>query len=47
MTQYLREFDVRYNVREIDDQERAIVALKSTAGKRLMMNNPKGTLGAV
>jgi transposase-like protein len=37
MPQYLREFDWRYNVRELDDAERAVVALKMTDGKRLML----------
>ena len=35
--QYLREFDWRYNVRKLDDMERAVVALKMTNGKRLML----------
>lgn len=34
---YLQEFDWRYNVRKLDDMERAIVALKMTSGKRLML----------
>lgn len=35
--QYLREFDWRYNVRKLDDAERALAALKLTSGKRLML----------
>jgi len=35
--QYLREFDWRYNVRKLDDRERAVIALKMTSGKRLML----------
>jgi transposase-like protein len=38
--QYLREFDWRYNVRSLDDSERAIVAWKMTDGKRLMLKPP-------
>jgi transposase-like protein len=41
LTQYLREFDWRYNVRKMDDRERAVVALRMTSGKRLMLNAPK------
>ena len=40
--QYLREFDWRYNVRRLPDMERAVVALKMTSGKRLMLNPPMG-----
>ena len=39
--QYLREFDWRYNVRKLDDRARAVVALRMTSGKRLMLNAPK------
>jgi transposase-like protein len=35
--QYLKEFDWRYNVRTLDDAERAIVALRMTGGKRLLL----------
>ena len=38
--QYLREFDWRYNVRRLPDMERAVVALKMTGGKRLMLKAP-------
>lgn len=38
--QYLREFDWRYNVRRLPDMERAIIALKMTGGKRLMLKAP-------
>lgn len=37
LAQYLREFDWRYNVRKLDDAERALAALKMTSGKRLML----------
>ena len=40
MAQYLREFDWRYNVRRLPDMERAVVALKMTGGKRLMLKQP-------
>ena len=33
----MREFDWRYNVRKLDDMERAVVALKMTSGKRLLL----------
>ncbi len=39
MGQYLREFDWRYNVRKLDDRERAIIALKMTSGKRMMLKD--------
>lgn len=35
--QYLRQFDWRYNVRGFPDIERTIIALKMTAGKRLVL----------
>jgi len=38
---YLSEFDFRYNVREINDQERSEMAIRKTRGKRLMMKEPK------
>ncbi|MBI2815407.1 MAG: IS1595 family transposase [Acidobacteria bacterium] len=38
--QYLREFDWRYNVRRLPDMERAVIALKMTGGKRLMLRSP-------
>jgi transposase-like protein len=40
MGQYLREFDWRYNVRNLADIERVVIALKLTAGKRLMLKSP-------
>ena len=42
LDQYLREFDFRYNVRKMNDRDRTVLAIKKTAGKRLMMNSPKG-----
>jgi len=41
LTQYLREFDWRYNVRKLPDLERAAIAIKMTSGKRLMLNAPQ------
>ena len=43
LSQYLREFDWRYNVRKLPDMERAVVALKLTSGKRLMLKAPVTT----
>lgn len=42
LDQYLREFDYRYNVRKMNDQDRAALAIKKTHGKRLMLKAPKG-----
>jgi hypothetical protein len=41
LDQYLREFDFRYNVRKMDDQDRTVLAVKKTHGKRLMLKEPK------
>lgn len=41
LDQYLREFDYRYNVRKMNDQERSLLAIKKTSGKRLMLKQPK------
>ncbi len=41
LDQYLREFDFRYNVRQMNDQDRTTVAIKKTAGKRLTLKQPK------
>ena len=41
MDQYLREFDYRYNVRKMNDQDRAALAIKKTSGRRLMLKEPK------
>jgi transposase-like protein len=46
LDQYLREFDFRYNVRKMNDQDRTVLAIKKTHGKRLMLKEPKGTLKA-
>jgi hypothetical protein len=43
MASYCAERDFVYNCRKLDDNERAIIALKGTAGKRLMLKNPKGS----
>ena len=37
LSQYLREFDWRYNVRKLPDMERAIIILKMVGGKRLLL----------
>jgi hypothetical protein len=42
LDQYLREFGFRYNVRKLNDDARATVAVKKTSGKRLMLKQPKG-----
>jgi hypothetical protein len=42
LDQYLREFDFRYNVRKMPDRERFELACRKTAGKRLMLKDPKG-----
>jgi transposase-like protein len=39
--QYLREFDFRYNIRKLNDDARAMVALKKTKGRRLVLKAPK------
>jgi hypothetical protein len=33
---YLNEFDFRYNSRDVDDGERAMLAIRKVEGKRLM-----------
>jgi hypothetical protein len=43
LDQYLREFDYRYNVRKMNDNDRTILAIRKTSGKRLMLKNPKGS----
>lgn len=42
LDQYLREFDFRYNVRRMNDQDRSVLAVKKTSGKRLTLKEPKG-----
>jgi len=42
LDQYLREFDFRYNVREMNDTARALLAVRKTGGKRLMLKDPVG-----
>jgi hypothetical protein len=37
----LREFDFRYNIRKLNDDARATVALKKAKGRRLMLKTPK------
>jgi hypothetical protein len=41
LDQYLREFDFRYNIRKLNDQDRSVVAIKKTSGKRLTLREPK------
>jgi hypothetical protein len=43
LDQYLREFDFRYNVRKMNDQDRTEKAIKATRGKRLMLKEPQGS----
>ncbi len=43
LDQYLREFDFRYNVRKLNDQDRSLMAIQKTSGKRLTMREPKGS----
>jgi transposase-like protein len=38
---YLSEFDFRYNSRKEKDEDRTLMALKSTGGKRLMLRDSK------
>ena len=42
LDQYLREFDFRYNVRKLNDRDRAVLAIRKTAGKRMTLRTPKG-----
>jgi transposase-like protein len=42
LDQYLREFDARYNMRKLNDDQRLTLACKKTGGKRLMLRQPKG-----
>jgi transposase-like protein len=45
LQRYVTEFEFRYNTREklgFTDGERAAIAIKNTAGKRLMLRRPKG-----
>jgi transposase-like protein len=41
LDQYLREFDYRHNIRKMDDDARATLAITKTSGKRLMLKQPK------
>jgi hypothetical protein len=41
LDQYLREFDYRHNIRDLNDLDRSVLAIKKTRGKRLMMKDPK------
>jgi transposase-like protein len=43
LDQYLREFDFRHNIRKLNDDARATVALRKTKGRRMMLKDPKGT----
>ena len=40
LKRYLTEFDFRYNTRELMDWERAVIALRGIAGKRLTYGGP-------
>lgn len=39
LDQYLREFDFRYNVRKMNDQDRSVLAVKKTSGKSQLLND--------
>jgi hypothetical protein len=41
LQQYLNEFDFRYNTRKEKDGFRAMIALKSSSGKRLMLRDSR------
>ena len=41
LPRYLNEFDFRYNARGVSDGERALLAVKGTAGKRLMLRDSR------
>ena len=45
MDQYLAEFDFRYSNRELTDGARTNAALKKIEGKRLMLHQPRTTVG--
>jgi len=45
LSQYLGEFDWRYNVRGLPYTERTVIALKMTGGKRLLLKPPNVCLG--
>jgi transposase-like protein len=47
LDQYLREFDFRYSVRKMNDQDRSVVAIKKTSGKRLTLREPKELRSAI
>jgi len=40
---YLSEFDFRYNSRDVEDGERAALAIKATTGKRLYYRDSRGS----
>ena len=39
---YCDEFAFRWNLRDLSDGERTVVAIMSSIGKRLMYRDPKG-----
>ena len=45
LTQYLGEFDFRYNHRAVTDGERTEAAIGRTRGKRLTLHEPLATQG--
>ena len=48
MHRYLAEFDFRYSNRialGVDDQQRAVIALRGVVGKRLTYKRPDGAVG--
>ena len=42
LSQYLAEFDFRYNERGVSDGTRTITGIKQVEGKRLTLRTPKG-----
>lgn len=41
LSRYLSEFDFRHNARHVSDTERAALAIKGAAGKRLTYKRPR------
>ncbi len=46
LQQYLNEFDFRYNSRKMSDGERAVLAIRATEAKRLLLHRPSGNPAA-
>jgi ISXO2-like transposase domain len=41
LDQYLKEFDYRHNIRDLNDFDRSVLAIKKTSGKRLTLKEPR------